>query len=197
MLGLLVGWGFLSDCSQSTYLNTIFLHSPKGMLPLMHTNGSITNFILSWAKLSSVTGRYCILYSPSPESPFFVGIHPDSAQKSKTTHINSLIRVSDAGPLSLPEKKMWLITEKYFFLHLQSRLLHNNPCTAHLWVPICTVKLHQSLTDSLRHTEELIKCTSCAVYSTHSPDRPAEPQHTFQYFGTPILLLLILFVNGE
>lgn len=114
--GFFVVWVFFCQTSQSQCIWTmcIFLYSAKGTLPLMRTNGSIANFTLSLAKLSSITGWYCILYSSGLQSLFFTGVYLDCAQKSKKTHTEIHGYVSDAGPSSLLEK-MGLITKKYFF----------------------------------------------------------------------------------
>lgn len=76
------------------------------MLPLMHMHGSRANFISSLAKLSSLTGCYSVLYSPSLPPPLFTGIYPDCAHKFTD------VFVMQAPYLCL---KIGLITKKYSF----------------------------------------------------------------------------------
>lgn len=82
----------------------------------MHMHGSRANFILSVAKLSSLSGCYSVLYSPSLPPALFTGIYPDCAHKFTD------VFVMQAPYLCL---KTGLITKKYSFSHIQSRRLHN------------------------------------------------------------------------
>lgn len=102
----------------------VFLYSAKGSLPLMCTNGSIANFTLSLAKLSSVTG--IVLHSVFSKTTiifFYRYLSRLCTEIQENTQIfTDTFLIQDPYPY---RKKMGLIIKK-FLIYIQNRLLHNN-----------------------------------------------------------------------